>query len=96
MSSPDESKPKYGAGHAAAMGRQGLAELRGALYPESNVAQRPEYGLYGTRTQGEIADDREVDVRDESRVGPSVDDQHQAIEQERDGRDDERELRLSR
>ncbi|NUQ50119.1 MAG: hypothetical protein HUU27_09415 [Phycisphaerae bacterium] len=34
----EESTQKIGAGHASAMFRQGLAELRGALYPESNVA----------------------------------------------------------
>ncbi|MCB9918574.1 MAG: hypothetical protein H6832_09240 [Planctomycetes bacterium] len=49
---------KIGAGHASAMARQGLRELRGALYPESNVAQQPEYGLYGTRTPGEVAESR--------------------------------------
>jgi hypothetical protein len=54
---------KIGEGHAAAMGRQGLRELRGALYPESNVAQQPEYGLYGTRTPGEVAESRRDDVR---------------------------------
>jgi|GEM_PF-2650558 len=51
-------KPKIGEGHASAMGRQGLRELRGAMYPESNVAQQPEYGLYGTRTPGEVQDER--------------------------------------
>jgi hypothetical protein len=28
------------------------------MYTSSNVAQQPEYGLYGTKTPGEIADDR--------------------------------------
>lgn len=96
MSSSDESKPKYGAGHAHAMGRQGLAELRGALYTDSNVAQRPEYGLYGTRTQGEIADDRKNDDLDTSRIGPALDDKAQELKQEPDDRDDERDLTLSR
>jgi hypothetical protein len=54
----EERQPKIGEGHASAMGRQGIRELRGAMYTESNVAQQPEYGLYGTRTQGEIADAR--------------------------------------
>jgi hypothetical protein len=45
------------------MGRLGLRELRGAVYPESNVAQQPEYGLYGTRTPGEVAEARRDDVR---------------------------------
>jgi len=54
---------KIGEGHVAAMGRQGLRELRSALYPESNVAQQPEYGLYGTRTPGEVAEARRDDGR---------------------------------
>lgn len=49
---------KFGEGHVAAMGRLGLEELRGALYPESNVAQPSEYGLYGTLTPGEVAEAR--------------------------------------
>lgn len=60
----NESNPKIGAGHASAMFRQGLAELRGALYPESNVAQPAQYGLYGTRTPGEVMQDKQADVRD--------------------------------
>lgn len=58
MAGDTDDKPKIGAGHWSAMGRQGLRELRGALYPDSNVAQQPEYGLYGTLTPGEIAADR--------------------------------------
>ena len=53
--------PKIGEGHAAAMLRQGLRELRGAMYTQSNVAQSPEYGLYGTRTPGEVAEARRSD-----------------------------------
>lgn len=52
---------KIGAGHASAMARMGLRELRGAIYPESNVAQQPEYGLYGTLTPGEVAESRRAD-----------------------------------
>ncbi|MBK9118163.1 MAG: hypothetical protein IPM18_00965 [Phycisphaerales bacterium] len=50
----DNDTPKIGAGHASAMFRQGLSELRGALYPESNVAQPTVYGIYGTKTPGEV------------------------------------------
>jgi len=60
----EEEKPKYGAGHASAMGRLGLQELRGAVYPGSNVAQPSEYGLYGTMTPGEVAADRRDTVQD--------------------------------
>lgn len=46
------------------MGRQGLRELRAAMYPDSNVAQQPEYGIYGTSTPGEVAESRREDQRD--------------------------------
>jgi len=52
---------KIGAGHASAMARQGLHELRAAIYPESNVAQQPEMGTYGTLTPGEVADSRKAE-----------------------------------
>lgn len=55
---------KIGEEHLSAWARQGLRELRGALYPESNVAQQPEYGLYGTKTPGEVAQDRRGEGRD--------------------------------
>lgn len=64
MSSENEAKPKIGAEHASAMWRQGLRELRSAVYPESNVSQPPEYGVYGTKTPGEVAQDRRSDARD--------------------------------
>jgi hypothetical protein len=64
MSSASDPKPKIGAGHASAMWRQGLRELRSAFYPESNVSQPAEYGVYGTKTPGEVAQDRRSDARD--------------------------------
>ena len=54
----EKPDPKLGAGHASAMFRQGLAELRAALYPESNVAQPPQGGIYGTLTPGEVMQER--------------------------------------
>lgn len=60
-----EKSIPIGTGHAEAMFRQGLAELRAAAYfPESNVAQPPQYGLYGTRTPGEVAEARKEGERD--------------------------------
>ena len=53
------SKPKIGAGHAAAMARLGLKELRNAVTPSRESAADTEIGLYGTLTQGEIAEARE-------------------------------------
>jgi hypothetical protein len=46
---------KIGEGHAAAMFRLGLKELRNALNPSRESVADNEIGLYGTQTQGEIA-----------------------------------------
>jgi hypothetical protein len=46
---------KLGAGHAEAMFRLGLRELRNAANPSRESAAADEIGLYGTQTQGEIA-----------------------------------------
>lgn len=61
-------KQKIGAGHASAMARMGLRELRGAIYPGSNVAQQPELGVYGTATPHEVFQERhgESDARESS------------------------------
>jgi hypothetical protein len=64
--------PKIGAGHAAAMARLGLRELRGSLYPESNVSQQSEYGLYGTQTPGEVAASRRDSVQELNEEKESV------------------------
>ena len=61
----DKPNPKIGAGHASAMFRQGLSELRSALYTDSNVAQPAQYGIYGTRTPGEVAEARRADERNQ-------------------------------
>lgn len=55
---------KIGEGSLEAAARQGLRELRAACYTDSNVAQPAEYGMYGTKTPGEIAEDRRGDGRD--------------------------------
>ena len=60
----DSPTPKWGSGHASAMFRQGLSELRGVFYPESNVAQPLQYSLYGTRTPGEVSEARKLGARD--------------------------------
>lgn len=46
---------KIGEGVAAAYGRQGLAELRGVFYPDSQVPQHTDYGMWGVATPGEAA-----------------------------------------
>jgi len=67
-------EPKIGAGHASAMARLGLAELRAAfVFSESNVVQPAPYGLYGTKTPGEVQNEREASARDsEGQQSPSV------------------------
>lgn len=67
------TETKIGDGHASAMFRQGLRELRGSLYPQSNVAQNPEYGLYGTLTPGEVAESRRTNDLNLEQEGPKND-----------------------
>jgi hypothetical protein len=52
------SERKIGAGHAAAMARLGLKELRNLANPSRESMADSEIGLYGTQTQGEIAEAR--------------------------------------
>jgi hypothetical protein len=52
------SERKIGAGHAEAMLRLGLKELRNAANPSRESVADAEVGLYGTQTQGEIAEAR--------------------------------------
>ena len=69
---------KIGEGHAAAMFRLGLKELRNAINPSRESVADQEIGVFGTLTQGEIADARDGPGKgseQESRVGKvSLDD----------------------
>jgi hypothetical protein len=56
------AKAKFGAGHASAMGRLGLKELRNAFNPSKESVADTEMGLYGTLTQGEVAESREPKI----------------------------------
>ncbi len=49
---------KIGEGHAAAMFRLGLRELRNAINPSRESVADHEIGVFETQTQGEIADAR--------------------------------------
>jgi len=60
----------------SAMARQGLRELRAVIYPESNIAQPPVYGIAGELTPGEIRDAREPNVRDADEEKGSVLEEH--------------------
>jgi hypothetical protein len=50
---------KFGEGHLAAMGRLGLKEMKNAFNPSRESVADNEIGLYGSLTQGEIADARD-------------------------------------
>lgn len=80
----EESTQKIGAGHASAMFRQGLAELRGALYPESNVSQPTVYGIYGTKTPGEVMQERQGESRDPDEQPSILEERLKQAEQQRD------------
>jgi hypothetical protein len=87
---------KIGTGHASAFFRQGLRELRAAFYPESNVAQQSEYGLYGTRTPGEIAESRRAELEASAEPQSTLGERLQSARRDgqevpRDARDLERE-----
>jgi hypothetical protein len=62
---PEPVRPataKFGAGHVSAMGRLGLKELRNAFNPSKESVADTEMGLYGTLTQGEVADSRAPEI----------------------------------
>ncbi len=57
-----KSESKIGSGHASAMGRQGLARAASGSISGVQPWRSPaEYGTYGTKTPGEVAEDRRGD-----------------------------------
>jgi hypothetical protein len=55
------------------MARQGLQELRNALYPDSNVAvSHVESGVYGTALPSEVAAERQKDLQPGEAPSPSI------------------------
>ena len=58
---------KIGEGHLSAMGRLGLKELRNAMNPSRESVADNEMGLYGTATQGEIAQREAISAKAPSR-----------------------------
>lgn len=85
----NEPTPKLGAGHASAMFRQGLAELRAATYPESNVAQPTVYGMAGTKTPGEVMQDKQGELRDPDERPSILDERFKQAEREANVREPE-------
>lgn len=84
-----QPQPKIGAGHAQAMFRQGLTELRAALYPESNVAQPSVYGIAGTRTPGEVMQEKQGELRDPDEKPSILDERLKQAEREANVREPE-------
>ena len=84
-----QPQPKIGAGHAQAMFRQGLTELRAALYPESNVAQPSVYGIAGTRTPGEVMQEKQGELRDPDEKPSILGERLKQVENDRAGREPE-------
>ena len=85
------STQKIGAGHAAAMARLGLRELRNAVNPSRDSIADQEIGIFGTATQGEIAEARGgpgSGPEQETSNTQSLDDLRK--EAENRGRDDDR------
>jgi hypothetical protein len=85
------SEQKFGEGHVAAMARLGLKELRNAFTPSRESVADSEMGLYGTQTQGEIAEARGGPGQGPEQESPdktlSLDDLRQDAEKR--GRDDD-------
>lgn len=91
-----QPQPKIGAGHAQAMFRQGLMELRAALYPESNVAQPSVYGIVGTKTPGEVMQEKQGELRDPDEKPSILDERMKQAEREASVREPEREQERER
>ena len=83
---------KIGEGHAAAMGRLGLAELRNAMNPSRESVATTDMGLYGALTPGEIADARRDEPGKDSLDGLRAEAKDAA--QDRAGQDQSRGLEL--
>ena len=78
--------PKVGVGTWGAMVRQGFKEIRAALYPDSNIAQPTEHGIYGTATQGEIAQNRREEQPKRSTLDEHVQRAESEVEQKQQSR----------
>jgi hypothetical protein len=73
---------KIGEGSIQAMGRLGLKELRNALNPSRESVADSEIGMYGTLTQGEIANARSGAGDGPEQESMSLDDLRSAAKQD--------------
>lgn len=90
----DSKKEKIGSGHAKAMLRQGLSEIRGAMYQDSNVAQPAEFGIYGKKTAQEVvAEKRPQEADREDQPRRTLEDREKQMDAGRDVHGVEREQR---
>lgn len=87
----NDNKPKIGAGHASAMFRQGLAELRSAAtFEPTHVAQPPQYGIYGTKTPGEVMQEKQAEGRDPDEQPSVLEERMKPQAQERESQERQR------
>jgi hypothetical protein len=86
------SERKFGAGHVEAMARLGLKELRNAANPSRESIADTEVGLYGSLTQGEIAQARSGpgDGPEQESAGKTMSLEELRDDAEKRGRDDDR------
>ena len=99
MAENNDSKAPLGAGSLQAFARLGLQELRGALYPGSNVAQPTEQGMYGTATPQEVTKEKQAEAtpqKEESSVHRELREATERAEVEREKESKERGMERER
>lgn len=80
----DNDTPKIGAGHASAMFRLGISELRAAAaFADSNIVQPTPYGMYGVATPQEVLADKQGEQRDPDESPSVLDERLKQAEQQR-------------
>ncbi len=85
----ENQKPKIGAGSFSAWMRTGWREIRAALYPESNIAQQPDGGIWGNKTPGEVMEEKQGEARDPDEKPSILKERMEQLAKCRDGREPE-------
>lgn len=94
MARSDEYSQPMGAGHASAMFRLGLAEIRAAsTFSESNITQPSPYGIYGVATPQEVLADKQGEVREQDEQPSILGDRLEQAERQAVEREPERDER---
>ncbi|MCK6486425.1 MAG: hypothetical protein HUU22_11050 [Phycisphaerae bacterium] len=81
----DEPRTKIGAGSFSAWIRTGWREIRAALYPDSNIAQQPDGGIWGNKTPGEVMVEKQGETRDPDEKPSLLKDRLEQIAKGREG-----------